>query len=111
MASAEFDIEISDKRVNIIVAENAQMKWRLEFQVVHFHCEQIDLFDQAGVGNDLILIDRVNLRLSQGHLSYATHVEIVHTCPPIDLLFLVISVLNGTNVQRSLVWKHQTVFD
>ena len=109
VARAKLDVEVGDERVHVIVALEEEVKRRGEGEVGLGHRAYIDLFDEAAVGHDLLWIDNVDERLGERDVAYAAHVEAVHVVPPVHLVLLVVAVLDGADVQRRLVGKHESV--
>ena len=106
MAFGELNVEVGDQRLHVVVALDLQVEGGGEGNVLLGARLDVDLLDQARVRHnleidrsvlesipfrpgrkieketDLVAVDSVNKRLSEGDLSDARHVKAVHLIPP-----------------------------
>merc|ERR1712086_355180 len=67
----------------------------------------VDLLNEAGVGDHLIPVDTVHQWFCEGNFSDAGHVESVDIVPPGNHVILVLPVFNPAHVQSCFVWEHE----
>jgi hypothetical protein len=109
VALAELNIEEGHQGVNKVVALSLDLELRSPGHVSDGDGVHIDGVDLAGVCDEGIGIDSVNERLHISKLLDVAHVESVDVVPEVQLGVLVVTVLNGGNVERSLVGEDDTV--
>lgn len=82
----ELHVEIGDQRLNKVVSLHDQVERSLKIQIFLPDGVQVDLLDHVRAGDDLLRIDDIHQRFTDGHLPDRAHVETVHVVPPVDLL-------------------------
>ncbi|GMS77916.1 hypothetical protein PENTCL1PPCAC_91, partial [Pristionchus entomophagus] len=109
VALGELDGEVSDERLYVVVAVHAENKFRSPGEVGDLDGVEIDLLHAVVSGYDLVVVHNIDEGLSNCDLADRRHVETVDVVPPVDLILLVLSVLDGGDEQLGLVGEEQTV--
>eukprot|EP00636_Phaeomonas_parva_P000135 CAMPEP_0118867778 /NCGR_PEP_ID=MMETSP1163-20130328/11251_1 /TAXON_ID=124430 /ORGANISM="Phaeomonas parva, Strain CCMP2877" /LENGTH=1045 /DNA_ID=CAMNT_0006802227 /DNA_START=145 /DNA_END=3281 /DNA_ORIENTATION=+ len=107
----EAAVEVGDKRVAVVVAEEGALEGCLEVQVLDGAGHEVQLQDGHGVGEHARALDRVHKRLKQREVLDGRHVKAVDVVPVVDLLIHVLAVFDAANVERSGIGQQQPVVD
>jgi hypothetical protein len=83
--SAEFTVPIADQGVHLVVKIARQLDFRIEFLVTTLHSGQVELNNLAGVAQDHVARDAVDLRFAHDSWGHAGHIYSVDIIPEIFL--------------------------
>merc|ERR550539_64003 len=108
VAVGELDIEEGHQGLNVVISSNLKAEGGLERNLFLPDGLDVDLSNEAVVGNHLISVHRIHDGLGESDLPDGGHIEPVDVIPPVDLVLLVLSVLDGGDVEGGLVGEHQT---
>jgi len=109
VAFRELDVEEGHQSLNVVVSLDCEGEGRVEGDVVFGASLDIDLFEETRVGHHLVAVDDVHQRFLESIVFDAGHVEAVDVVPPVDLVVLVLSVLDGRDVEGGAVGEHEAV--
>ena len=84
------------------------MEWRFKGNVFFLYGLDINLLDKTLIADHLVPVHDIHDWFRQCNLPDSRHVEPIHIVPPVDLVVLVLSVLDGGDVERGSVREHQT---
>ena len=75
--------------VEIVVPLEVEMEGSGERNLLFLDCLDIDLLEQAIVGNNALVVNTVDEWLRNCHFSYAGHIKTIDIIPPVDFIILV----------------------
>ena len=104
---AELYCEVGHQGVEIVVPFEGQVEGAAEGDVLLLDCLDVNLLDQTVGGHQTLVVHAVHQGLRHGHLPDAGHVEAVDIVPPVDLVVLVLTVFDSTDVKGRLVREHE----
>jgi len=108
VAFCEFDVEVADESLDVVVSSALQVEGRAEGEVLYLNGVHVKFLDETSICDNLLGVYNINQRLADGCLADAAHVESIDLVPPVDFLVLVCAVLNATDVQCGAVRHDHT---
>lgn len=124
MAGTELNVEVGDKRMDVVIPLDLEMEWSAEGKILDLHCTNINLLDQARARHNRLWVHGINQWFRQSNVTNTAHIEAIHIRPPVDLkseincydretlyvltikedaypnlIILVISILDGLDVE------------
>lgn len=95
--------EIGGESLNEIISFDSQMEAAGEGQVRLCYCIQINLLDHTRISYDLLRINHINERLTDGDFTNLRHVKAINIVPPVNLIVLVLSIFNRCHEETTAI--------
>eukprot|EP00128_Syssomonas_multiformis_P011372 Colp12_sorted_trinity150504_noHs@31065 len=102
------DVEIHHPRMNVIIAVGSDLERHFEGKILLLNGQDINVLQGSSSRHNLILFHGVDEGLRDSQVLYDTHVKTINTVPPVDLVFFVVGVFDGTQVHGCFIRIDET---